>query len=70
MLHYLPACSPDLYPIEMAFSKMKAHLRQAAPRTLPKLIKAAAAALQLLPPSIAGTFSVMLPVRQTNSKVL
>ena len=30
---YLPKYSPDLNPIEMAFSKLKAHLRKAAART-------------------------------------
>lgn len=32
-LRYLPKYSPDLNPIEMAFSKLKAHLRKAAART-------------------------------------
>ena len=44
-LHYLPAYSPDLNPIEMALSKLKAHLRQAARRTWTGLIRATAAAL-------------------------
>ena len=30
---FLPACSPDLNPIEMAFSKLKAHLRRIGART-------------------------------------
>ena len=38
-LLYLPAYSPDFNPIEMAFSKFKALLRAAAPRTIPKLWK-------------------------------
>ncbi len=33
-LRYLPKYSPDLNPIEMAFSKLKAHLRTAAERTI------------------------------------
>jgi transposase len=37
-LLYLPSYSPDLNPIEMAFSKLKALLRKAAERTIPKLI--------------------------------
>jgi transposase len=32
-LRYLPKYSPDLNPIEMPFSKLKAHLRKAAERT-------------------------------------
>ena len=36
-LRYLPPYSPDLNPIEMAFSKLKAHLRQTAARTLDAL---------------------------------
>ena len=36
-VRYLPAYSPDLNPIEMAFAKLKAQLRQAAARTLPDL---------------------------------
>jgi transposase len=37
MLSYLPPYSPDLNPIEMAFSKLKALLRKAAERTVEKL---------------------------------
>ena len=36
-LLYLPPYSPDLNPIEMAFAKLKAHLRQAAARNLADL---------------------------------
>lgn len=36
-LLYLPPYSPDLNPIEQAFSKLKAHLRKAAERTIPAL---------------------------------
>ncbi len=35
---YLPAYSPDLNPIEEAFSKLKAHLRRAAARTREALL--------------------------------
>lgn len=38
-LVYLPPYSPDLNPIEMAFSKLKALLRKAAERTIPALWK-------------------------------
>ena len=37
VLRYLPKYSPDLNPIEMSFSKLKAHLRKAAERTIPRL---------------------------------
>jgi transposase len=36
-LRYLPKYSPDLNPIEMSFSKLKAHLRKMAERTIPRL---------------------------------
>lgn len=38
-LVYLPAYSPDLNPIEKAFSKLKAALRKAAEKTIPNLIR-------------------------------
>ena len=37
---FLPPYSPDLNPIEMAFSKLKAHLRKAAARTFDDLWQA------------------------------
>jgi transposase len=50
-LHYLPAYSPDFNPIELAFAKLKAHLRQAARRTLKGLIRATALALDRFSPA-------------------
>lgn len=41
-LFYLPAYSPDLNPIEMAFAKFKALLRDAAKRTWVDLLQAVA----------------------------
>jgi len=38
-VRYLPAYSPDLNPIELAFSKLKALLRKAAARTISALWK-------------------------------
>ena len=38
-LRYLPKYSPDLNPIEQAFSKLKALLRKAAERTIPRLCR-------------------------------
>lgn len=37
---FLPPCSPDLNPVEMAFSKLKAHLKRRRPRTFDALFKA------------------------------
>ena len=39
-LLFLPPYSPDLNPIEMAFSKLKAHLRAISARTIIELEKA------------------------------
>jgi len=36
---YLPPYSPDLNPIEQLFSKLKALLRKAAERTIPRLLR-------------------------------
>jgi transposase len=44
-LRYLPPYSPDLNPIELAFAKLKAHLRRAAARTLEQLVTAVADSL-------------------------
>jgi transposase len=49
-VHYLPAYSPDFNPIELAFAKLKAHLRQAAARTLDQLQSALAHALHSFKP--------------------
>jgi transposase len=38
-LLYLPPYSPDLNPIELAFSKLKAHPRRAAEHTIPGLMR-------------------------------
>ena len=37
---FLPPYSPDLNPIEMAFAKLKAHLRRVGARTIDALWKA------------------------------
>jgi transposase len=49
-LWYLPAYSPDLTPIEEAFSKLKALLRRAQARTTEALSAAIWAALQAITP--------------------
>lgn len=49
-LRLLPPYSPDLNPIEFAFSKLKAYLRKAASRTKHALWTAVAAALDTFSP--------------------
>ena len=49
-LIYLPPYSPDLNPIEMAFSKIKAHLRKAAERSRPALWDRIGSILDLFAP--------------------
>lgn len=48
---FLPQYSPDLNPIEMAFSKLKAHLRKAAARTFDALFKALSDICDLFQPN-------------------
>jgi len=50
-LRYLPPYSPDLNPIELAFAKLKAHLRQAAARTWDDLHSSLAIALDSFSPT-------------------
>jgi transposase len=47
---YLPPCSPDLNPIEMAFSKLKAHLRKAGARSFTDLFQVLAQICDLFSP--------------------
>lgn len=57
-LVYLPPYSPDLNPIEMAFSKIKALLRKAARRTFGELVDELAKAISKISPSdCQGFFS-------------
>jgi len=48
---FLPPYSPDLNPIEMAFAKLKAHLRARAVRTIDELWKAIGQICDLFQPS-------------------
>jgi transposase len=50
-VRYLPPYSPDLNPIEMAFAKLKSHLRREAARTLESLQPAVARSLQQFQPA-------------------
>lgn len=47
---YLPPYSPDLNPIEMAFSKLKAHLRRIGARTFTDMFNAIAEVCNLFSP--------------------
>ncbi len=52
----LPAYSPDLNPIEMAFSKLKAHLRRIGARTYDTLIRALGDICDLFEPEECWSF--------------
>ena len=49
-LLFLPSYSPDLNPIELAFSKFKAHMKRLKPRTVDELWKAAGVVCDLFKP--------------------
>ena len=53
---FLPPYSPDLNPIEMAFSKLKAHLRRVGARTFDALFKALGDICQLFEPDECCNF--------------
>jgi transposase len=57
-LRYLPPYSPDLNPIEQAFSKLKAHLRKAQERSLDALWQRIGKLLDLFHPSECANFFV------------
>ena len=55
-LLYLPPYSPDLNPIDLAFAKLKAHLRKAAERTVPDLWRRIGQTLSALTPQECAAF--------------
>jgi transposase len=55
-LVYLPPYSPDLNPIELAFAKLKALLRQAAERTIPTLWDRIGSLIDAFTPDECRTF--------------
>jgi transposase len=55
-LWYLPSYSPDFSPIELAFAKIKAELRQLGARTIEALEAAVAQALRHISPEEASAF--------------
>jgi transposase len=48
---FLPPYSPDLNPIEMAFSKLKAHLRRLAARSCERVLEALGSICDLFSPT-------------------
>jgi transposase len=55
-LLFLPPYSPDLNPIEMAFAKLKAHLRATAARTIDDLWKAIGSICKLFSPEECSNY--------------
>ena len=53
---FLPPYSPDLNPIEMAFSKLKAHLRRLKARTFDALVQSVAQTCDLFTPEQCRNF--------------
>ena len=53
-IRYLPAYSPDLNPIEMAFSKLKDFMKKKAERTFEGIQNALAEALDTFTPTICS----------------
>lgn len=65
-VRYLPPYSPDLNPIEMAFAKLKSHLRPAAARTLAELQGSLAQSLASFQPAHCRGSFVMPAMRRSN----
>jgi transposase len=57
-VRFLPSYSPDFNPIELAFAKLKQHLRRAGERTFPGLVAATGPALDAVTASDARGFFV------------
>lgn len=55
-LRFLPSYSPDFNPIELAFAKLKQHLRGKAERTFASLVAATGPALEAVTPADACGF--------------
>ena len=57
-LLFLPPYSPDFNPIEMAFSKMKSHLRKAAERTVDGLWNAIGRIVDMFTPRECANYFI------------
>lgn len=55
-LRYLPPYSPDMNPIEKAFSKLKAHLRKIAERTVAALMRALETCADIFKPAQCANY--------------
>ena len=55
-LRYLPPYSPDFNPIEKAYSKLKAHLRKIAERTVAGLIQALETCADIFSPTECANY--------------
>lgn len=67
---FLAPYSPDLNPIEMAFSKLKAHLRRIGARTFTDIFDAIAQICDLFSPESVGTTSRLLDMSQVKGGML
>ena len=67
---YLPPYSPDLNPIEQAFSKLKAHLRRIGARTFDALIEALGAICGLFSPDECRSYPRMQATPHCNVRRL
>ena len=56
-LRYLPPYSPDMNPIEKAYSKLKAHLRKIAERTVASLLRAPETCADIFKPAECENYS-------------
>lgn len=66
---FLPPYSPDLNPIELAFSKLKHHLRTAAARTFASIVAATGPALDAITPADAAAFFAHCGYGQTGQLI-
>jgi transposase len=67
-LLFLPQYSPDLNPIEMALSKLKAHLRAASARTFEALIAALGSICNLFTPQECRNYSKPRVMRRIKAR--
>ena len=67
---FMPLYSPDLNPIEMAFSKLKVHLRRIGARTFTDMFHALTKTATSTRPRNAGTTSRLPDMSQVNGRTL